>query len=383
MSLEALNNLPEVNFVPTDVESMLSEAIAGYEKAYYEATGESITLAKADPRRIFIYSQVLREYQLYQLIDFAAKQNLLKYAADGYLDNFGARYGEKGKRQGAKAALTTVRYTLSAPQLSIVPIPKGNRTSPGNDIFFETIDYAEIPVGQLSIDIPVQCTVAGEMGNGFVVGQINTLVDPIPFIKTVSNIDTSQGGTDIQNDDSLKEKIFLAPESFSVAGPEGAYEFFAKEYLSTILDVKITSPSPGVVDLRLILKDGEIPTETTIQGLQDYLSDKKRRPLTDKVQVGAPTQVPYNIDLIYYIKKSDESIATTIQIKVNQAIQEYMLWQKTKIGRDIDPDELNARIRAAGAKRAVIIAPIFTNLEETEQAIEGAINIVYGGVEND
>ncbi|MFT5871103.1 MAG: hypothetical protein ACI8WT_000001, partial [Clostridium sp.] len=108
LSIEALNNLPEINFANKDVETMLSDAISEFEQAHFEATGINITLAQADPRRIFLYTQVLRQYQAYQLIDFSAKQNLLKYAVDEYLDNFGARYGSKGKRQEAKSAVTTV-----------------------------------------------------------------------------------------------------------------------------------------------------------------------------------------------------------------------------------------------------------------------------------
>jgi phage-related baseplate assembly protein len=382
MSLEALNNLPEVNFVNKDIETMLSDAISEFEQAHFEATGVNVTLAQADPRRIFLYTQVLRQYQAYQLIDFSAKQNLLKYAVDEYLDNFGARYGDKGKRQEAKAAVTTVRYTLSALQNSNIPIPLDNRTGPGNDLFFKTTEYAEIPAGQLYVDVSVECTTVGIIGNGYTLGQLNILVDPLPFVQSVSNLYTTQGGTDIENNESLREKIYLAPESFSTAGPEGAYEFFAKEYLSTIADLKINSSSPGVVDIKFILENGEIPTEAIIQGLDEYLSDKTRRPLTDNVQVSAPTQIQYDIELTYYIKKSDEGIAPIIQTKVIQTIEDYKLWQKTKIGRDIDPDELNSMIRFAGAKRATIIAPIFTPLND-DVAKVNTVNVVYGGIEDD
>lgn len=382
MSIEALDNLPDVDFVDKDINTLLSNMISEFEESHYEATGEIITLAQGDPRRILIFSQALRLYQAYQLIDYGAKQNLLKYAVDDYLDNFGARYGSKGKRQDAKAAVTTVRYTLSALQNNIIPIPLDNRTGPGNNLFFKTTEYAEIPAGQLYVDVSVESMTVGIIGNGYTSGQINVLVDPIPFMQSVSNLYTTQGGADIENNESLREKIYLAPESFSTAGPEGAYEFFAKEYLSTIADLKINSPSPGVVDIKFILENGEIPTETIIQELDNYLSDKTRRPLTDNVQVSAPIQVQYDIDLTYYIKKSNEGIASTIQANVIQAIEYYKLWQKIKIGRDIDPDELNSMIRSAGAKRATIIAPIFMPLD-TDVAIENSVNIVYGGIEND
>lgn len=382
MSIEALYNLPDVDFVDKDINTLLSDMISEFEESHYEATGEIITLAQGDPRRILIFSQALRLYQAYQLIDFGAKQNLLKYAVDEYLDNFGARYGSKGKRQETKAAVTTVRYTLSALQNSTIPIPLDNRTGPGNDLFYKTTKYAEIPAGQLYVDVSVECMTVGIIGNGYTLGQINVLVDPIPFMQSISNLYTTQGGADIEDNESLREKIYLAPESFSVAGPEGAYEFFAKEYLSTITNVKINSPSPGVVDIKFILENGEIPTVAIIEGLNEYLSAKIRRPLTDNVQVSAPVQVQYNIDLTYYIKKSDEDLASAIQTKVTQAIEDYKLWQKTKIGRDIDPDQLNSMIRSAGAKRTIIVAPIFTPLD-ADVAIENSINIIYGGIEND
>ncbi len=56
-------------------------------------------------------------------------------------------------------------------------------------------------------------------------GQINELVDPIPFVSRVENISTSYGGSDIENDDKFRARIQIAPEHFSVAGPEGAYRF--------------------------------------------------------------------------------------------------------------------------------------------------------------
>ena len=61
-----------------------------------------------------------------------------------------------------------------------------------------------------------------------VVGQINTLVDPIAYISSVSNTTASTGGTDTEDDENYRERIQLAPESFSVAGSEGAYIYWAR-----------------------------------------------------------------------------------------------------------------------------------------------------------
>lgn len=375
------SKLPDVNFVNKDVETLISNNILEYEKAYFEKTGTKITLSEGDPIRIFLYSQALREYTLYQLIDYSAKQNLLKYASGDFLDNIGARINVP--RLEAKAAIATIRFTLSEVQSNVISIPQGTRVSPGNNIFYATKEYAEIPIGELYIDVDVECTQVGTIGNNYTAGQINILVNPIPYIESISNITTSQGGTEIESDDNFKERIILAPESFSTAGPSGAYEFFAKEYNSSIADVKVSSLNPGEVDIRIILENGVLPDATIIQGVSDYLSDKKRRPLTDHVIVNAPNVIQYNIDATYYIRESDSNFVSEIQFAVEKSKDDYILWQKSKIGRDINPNELITKVISAGAKRIEITSPSFTDLLDTDIAIENTINFVYGGLEND
>ena len=273
---------------------------------------------------------------------------------------------------------------MTGVQTCALPIlPQGTRVSPGSGIFFATTEYAEIPAGQLSVDVEVRCLEPGTAGNGFAPGEINVLVDPISFVASTENIDTSQGGADVEDDDSLRERIFLRPESFSTAGPRQAYIYFVKEYSSNIADVSVTSPSPGVVDVRFILQNGELPDSAIINGVLDYLSADTRRPLTDNVIASAPDVVNYSIDLTYYIKSSDSSFASNIQAAVNQAVAEYVLWQKTKIGRDINPSELIRRMLDAGAKRVEIIEPVFTPLTNVEVARAENVSVNYGGLEDE
>jgi phage-related baseplate assembly protein len=374
------DNLPEISFVDKSVEDLLADMVSEYEQAYYETTGIKKTISPGDPVRIWIYTQALRIYTAYQLIDFSAKQNLLKYAEGSYLDNLGARVGVT--RLTPSASVCTVRFTLSAVQTSAISVPAGTRVTPGGNIFFETIEYAEIPAGSSYADIVVRCTEAGIVGNGYTAGQINILVDPIQYIASVANQDQSQGGSDLEADDSLRERIFLKPESFSVAGPKDAYVFFAKQYNQSIADVAVSSPSAGEVDIRFILQNGQLPDATLISELAAYLSEDSRRPLTDHVTVQAPTQVSYNISLTYYIDTQNSQLAGTIQQAVNTAVSEFVVWQKSKIGRDINPSELLSRIMQAGAKRVVIAYPDHTSLSNTEVAKEGTVTVTYGGLED-
>ncbi len=386
-NIEELNNLTDIDFVDTDVDTLLADLISDYEKEYLVETGESKTLSQGDPIRILLYANAARIYAILQSINNAAKQNLLKYASGSYLDQLAARV--EVTRENATAATATVRLKLSAAQTSVVAIPSGTRVAAGN-VYFATTEYNEIPVmipppeNGTYMDIVVTCTETGTVGNGYTAGQINILVDPIEYVASVSNIDTSAGGADQEDDDSLRERVYLRPESFSVAGPSGAYEYFAKEYSSAIADVKVlkSETTDGEVDIYIIKEDGTTPGEL-LSGLQTYLSADSLRPLTDKVVVQSPTQVPYNIDLTYYIKSNDSDTAKAIQNVVKKAINTYKAWQCSKIGRDINPDYLRYLICDAGAKRVVIHSPDFTVLSDSQVAMLGTETVTYGGTEDE
>ena len=72
--------------------------------------------------------------------------------------------------------------------------------------------------------------------------------------------------------------------------------------------------------------------------------------MTDYVNCKAPTEIEYSIDVTYTIARSKSKIAVTVQNAVNEAIENYKVWQRT-MGRDIDPAELIAQIKNAGAKK--------------------------------
>lgn len=380
-----LSNLPDVTFVTKDVDTILSEMINNYQDAYYKQTGNQITLYPGDEIRIFLYSQALREFQLRQLIDFSAKQNLLKYSVDDYLDNLGAF--QDTPRLQADYATVPEQFNLSAPQSTAQTIPKGTRitlNSNSNGIYFATTEDIAVPAGNTSVTAVLECTKSGSIGNGFTPGQLNVLADPLPWIASVINLDVSQGGSDIESNDNYRERIHEAPEGFSVAGPEGAYLYFAKKYNSNVLDIKLNSPSPGTLDMRVLLTRGELPTATFLSGLKSYLSDKTIRPLTDNLGVNAADEVNYDINLTYYILSENSAMVDTIKNNVAQAVEDYKLWQRSKIGRDINPDELTAKIKSAGAKRTVITSPTYTALTGTQVAIPSVnVTVTYGGLEDD
>lgn len=376
----SLNDLPDVTFVETNPEKILADIIKDYENAYFESTGERVILRPADPIRIFLYTQALREIQLRHVIDETGKQNLLKYAKGNVLDHKGARV--RAIRGVAMPSKTRMRLRFSQARPTITILDRGIRFSPGTNIYFETDRSYELPAGEQELIVNVTCTESGVVGNGLLPGQINVIVDPQPYLVDAENIDLTQGGTDIEDDDSYRIKIYNAPEGLSVAGPEAAYEYHAKAYSTLIEDVKVNSPSPGVIDIRVLLKNGELPSAGFIAELDSHFG-KGLRPLTDRVQFAAPDVVSYDLDVTYYISSDQIENANEIQERVQIALDSFVIWQKRKIGRDINDSELVFLLRQAGAKRVEVRQPSFTSISEVSVAHANSISLTYGGMESD
>lgn len=369
-----LKSLPEIVFVDADASKVESYILSTYENI----TGRS--LAKGDPVRLFLLTVAAVITLLLNKINETGKQNLLRYATGANLGHLGALVGVE--RIAATAAVTTMQVTLSAELGTNTVIPAGTRFTAGDNVFFALDSPLIIKAGQISGMGKATCLDAGTKGNGYIAGQLKTLVDPVPYVASVANITTSEGGTELEDDDSYREDIHAAPESFSVAGPDGAYIYHAKRASSSISDVTVYSPKPGEVEVRPLLDGGVIPGKEMLDSVLEALNDRKVRPLTDKVTVLAPEQVEYVLDLTYWIERGNQTQTMAIQTAVNEAVSAYVLWQKSKLGRDINPSELVARVMAAGAKRVNVTSPKYSLISNIQVAVCESISINLGGIED-
>jgi len=365
----------DVKFVETDpiyYESLLIDA--------YERITER-TLYPADPERLLINLQTYASTLLAIAINETAKQNLLAYATGPYLDKLAEFYGVQ--RLTAKPARTILRFSIAEPLSFDVVIPAGTRVAVLDEIYFATLQEARIVSGSLFVDVEAECNVAGSIGNGFSSGQINKLMDPLPYISEVKNITMSLYGADEEDDDRFRERVRLSIERFTNAGSKQAYIYHTLSAHQDIEDVEVYSPSPGQVKVIFILKNGTIPDSAMIELVRNYLSDEKVRPLTDQVIVSAPEVLQYDISLTYYIHKKDEAKASFIQAQVEKAVEEFISWTRSKIGRDVLPEELIRKVKEAGAYKIDLIAPARQELTIEQVAHARNVSVLYGGLVDD
>lgn len=337
------------------------------------------TLTEASPETLIFGTVAYQLALLEEKYNDDIKQNYLRYARNERLDLKGEIYGNRGKRLVEQPAIATFRFYISSVQATDIVIPKGSRIR-YNELYFETNKEYKILKGNLSIDGKATCNKVGTVGNGIPVGQIKDMVDIYPNYQKVENITESNSGTNEEVDESYRERIREIPESFTTAGSSGAYMFWSKTASTNIIDVKVHSPSATNVDVYIWTDTGSVSQELK-EKVKAVLNEENVRPLTDNVNIKEPNKISYNIDFDYYIDKDNETLVNIIKSNVDKTIQEFISWQKEKIGKDINPDELIKRLKIAGVKRVVLRSPAFQKLDFNQIGINNGVTSNYQGVE--
>lgn len=383
MERKPVLEFPDVSFIDEmTIEDIQSYYLGAMKEKYKELTGRELVMCEGDLVRLTAYANCLMLYQIAQYADRAGKMALLKYSYGDYLENIGALKGVS--RMPGASAKTRLRFTLSGKRQGITLIPAGTRVTASDGVYFHTLDALEIPGGSMTGEVNAECREIGEKGNGYQPGALKVIVDPAPYVDKVENITMTEGGANLESDENLAERIYLAPSSWSTAGPDDAYRYWVRTFDPAVEDVRIGSAIPGKVDICFTLQGGQLPDDTMIAELERYLQNEEIRPLTDHVNVHAPQVVKYDIEIVYYINKSDRTKASLISERVQAAVQEYSVWQKARIGRDINPDQLRKLVISAGAKRLEIRSPVFFRIpQESIALLEGEAVVIYGGLEDD
>lgn len=368
--------MSEITFAEIDPAEIEASVLTTYEGI------AEVTLYPGDPVRLFLESLAYLIALQNNLINLAGRQNLLAYAEGQHLDEIGKMVGTS--RLAKAYAKHTQRFRLREPLPFDVSVPGGTRvTTADNGMVFATQKTLVIKAGDLSADTVAMAVEDGEKGNGFLPGQISRLVDPLPYVSETINTTTSSGGADVETDARYRERIQLAPESFTCAGPEGAYRYHALRAHQDIAEAAIWTPKPGTVEVILVATGGELPSDEMLAAARDRLSASDVRPLTDTVTVRGPELVSYEIDVEWDLSRRDAALSASIQSAVADAVERYRVWQRSAAGRDINPTRLISLMQQAGARRVRVVQPEFTPLTGRQLARETKVVLRFMGIEDE
>ncbi|MFA0630868.1 baseplate J/gp47 family protein [Vibrio sp. 10N.222.49.A3] len=326
-------NIPEPQLVEVNYDADL----VSLKQRYQIGTGHYPGLN--DPETFHLEQIAYEKNELKALINYESKQNLLSFADKERLDNIGLL--TETERLPASKARTVMAFTFT-PHTGFV-IAKGYQViAVDNQTVFETLEEVVVSAGTQSINANVESIDAGLQGNGFLAGQINQAVTPLDALESVTNTETTQGGSEIEDDDDFAYRIYISPSKFSVAGPYEAYEYFARSSSSSIKNVSVWTPSPNEIEISAILQDGSLPNQAIKDLIKSECSGDKRVPMGDLVRVVDATDVTATASFHLQIFSDYASLAESIQMTAKTNIESVVNTWKTQHGRDIVPAALTS-----------------------------------------
>ena len=243
----------DYKFVNTDSSEIVNRLISSYESI----TGH--TIQPADPERLFIswVADTIIKVSIDQ--NYTGNQNIPSRAKGECLDALG-EWIYSLKRKAAQASKCTMRFTISAAQETAISIPAGTRVSDiSQNLIWATTDDALIPIGDTYVDVMVECETVGTVGNGYAAGQISKLIDidNIMYFQSCVNTTTSDGGAEKEDDETYFNLMRAVLDSYSTAGAEGSYIYYAKSVSDEIADVKPVQPVLQRTEECTVYSDGE------------------------------------------------------------------------------------------------------------------------------
>ncbi|MCY1204529.1 Baseplate J-like protein [compost metagenome] len=201
-----------------------------------------------------------------------------------------------------------------------------------------------------------------------VIRLVITPADPEHDIAEVKELDTD-----------YRKRIQLAPQGFSVAGPEGAYRSHALGADGRVLDARATSPEPCQVVVTVLSRegDGQAPQDL-IDAVAAALTADDVRPLTDEVLVQSAQIVPYQVRATLYTFPGPDS--NVVLTEASDRLATYTA-ETHRIGREVTLSGLYAALHVEGVERVDLLEPVANvGATLTQATYCTGTDIQHGGV---
>lgn len=182
---------------------------------------------------------------------------------------------------------------------------------------------------------------------------------------------------DDETDTALRQRVQLAPHSFSVAGPELAYVYWARSADPDVADATAVSPTPGQVVVTVLSASGDgVPASGVLDAVTELLTGPVR-PLTDEVIVQPVTLVPFAIEAQLTVFAGPDQ-ALLLQTALDSLGTH--LASARKLGRDVTRSALIAALHVANVQKVELLSPVADiAIDPSEIASVTATNVTIAG----
>ena len=156
----------------------------------------------------------------------------------------------------------------------------------------------------------------------------------------------------MESDTSLRLRAY---DGLSVAGPSGAYEYFARSASGLVRDARAISPSPANVTVSILSTEGDgTATEALLNTVRAVLNAEDTRPVADRLTVQSARIVTWrlNAKLYFYPGPESEPILAAAESSFRKWLAEQGL-----IGQDVALSAIAAALHVHGVQRVEITEP--------------------------
>ncbi len=251
--------------------------------------------------------------KVYQAI-IAAQDTMFVNTSTGiWLDKRGAEYAIHRKK-GTKA---TGVCTFTGQKNAFVPAGSVCSTLSGLLFLVKT----DTIIGENgTVDIAVE---AQEIGGKYNVLPNSIIILPVHIngVSSVINKEKILGGSDVETDDELAQRILEKLQKPATSGNIHHYRQWAKE-VNGVGEVKVfpLDNGPGTVTVMPITNTGRSPNSDIIKKIKEHI--EQNRPIGATVTVTAPTEKIIAVDAVLTISPS--TTIDTVKTAYEKSFQEYI-----------------------------------------------------------
>lgn len=182
----------------------------------------------------------------------------------------------------------------------------------------------------------------------------------------------------LETDEDFRRRILLAPDGHTTAGSVESYIYHALNASDDISDAVAWSPSPCEARVSVLSHSNDgIPTQDLLDTVAEYLSDRYRLPLGDRLEVLMPDVNTYSIEAVLYLSSDLDN-----EIILNQAYLAAEAYTKAhyRLGHDIAISGIYRALHVDGVQRVELISPTANIVNSSPQASRCIdINLSFGG----
>lgn len=242
------------------------------------------------------------------------------------------------------------------------------------NVIAQVIAYRELMLRQVINDGAAACMLSHATGSDLDNLAANNDTERLTVIEETDTTDAV-----MESDAALRLRAQSAFDGLSVAGPTGAYEYFAKSASGKVADVKASSPAPAEVVVSVLSAEGDgTASDELIATVNAKLSDESVRPVGDRLTVKSAEIISYDISATLYLYPGPES-----EPIVNAAEASLQKWLKSqwRIGLDVARSAILAALHVQGVQRVELDLPERLIISDTQAARCASVTITRGGTD--